>query len=98
MIGCDGIFDSLENEKILKMIWGFKKKGKIIENIHKFSGDIADSVIKYSMKKMTADNVTVIFIAFQNFAEKMKDMNYEYIYEGTLSKYIGGEIDSNNFH
>jgi len=80
------------------MIWSFKKKGKIIENIHKFSGDIADSVIKYSMKKMTADNVTVIFIAFQNFAEKMKDMNYEYIYEGTLSKYIGGEIDSNNFH
>jgi serine/threonine protein phosphatase PrpC len=98
LIGCDGIFDSLENEKIFKMIWSFKKKGKIIENIHKFSGDIADSVIKYSMKKMTADNVTVIFIAFQNFAEKMKDMNYEYIYEGTLSKYIGGEIDSNNFH
>ena len=28
LIGCDGIFDSLDNEKILKMIWGFKKKRK----------------------------------------------------------------------
>lgn len=98
LVGCDGIFDSLENEKILKMIWSFKKKGKVINNIHKFSGDIADSVIKYSMKKLTADNVTVIFIAFQNFLEKMNDENFEYIYNGTLCKYIGGEIDCNNFN
>jgi len=97
LIGCDGIFDSLENEKILKMIWSFKKKGKVIENIHQFSGDIADSVIKYSMKKMTVDNVTIIFIAFQNFLEKMKDISFEYSYDGNLCKYIGGEIDSGNF-
>ena len=98
LIGCDGIFDSLENEKILKMIWSFKKKGKIIDNIHKYSGDIADSVIKYSMKKMTSDNVTVIFISFQNFLEKMKDISFEYIYDGNLCKYIGGEIDSGNLN
>ena len=61
------------------MIWSFKKKGKSIEDIHKFSGDVADSVIKYSMKKLTSDNVTVIFIAFQNFYDKMKDENFEYI-------------------
>ena len=97
LIGCDGIFDSLQNEKILKMIWSFKKQGNIIENIHKFSGDIADSIIKYSMRKLTADNVTVIFISFENFYEKMKDENYEYIYNGNVCKYIGGEIDSSNF-
>ena len=79
------------------MIWSFKKKGKSIEDIHKFSGDIADSVIKYSMKKLTSDNVTVIFIAFQNFYDKMKDENFEYIYNGNVCKYIGGEIDSSNF-
>ena len=93
LIGCDGIFDSLENEKIFTMIWNFKKKGKVIEDIHKFSGDISDSVIKYSMKKMTVDNVTVIFLAFQNFFEKMKDINFEYNYKGNMCKYIGGEID-----
>ena len=78
------------------MIWSFKKKGKSIEDIHKFSGDIADSVIKYSMKKLTSDNVTVVFIAFQNFYDKMKDENFEYIYNGNICKYIGGEVDCNN--
>ena len=97
LIGCDGIFDSLDNEKILKLIWGFKKKGKIVENIHKFSGDVADSVIKFSMKKLTVDNVTVIFIAFHNFLEKMKDIDFEYFYNGNLCKYIGGEIDTGEF-
>ena len=55
------------------MIWKFKKKGKIIDNIHSFSGNIADAVIKYSMQKLSVDNVTVIFIAFQNFEERMKE-------------------------
>lgn len=95
IIGCDGVFDYLENETILKMIWKFKRKGNIINDIHKYSGNIADSVIKYSMKKLTADNVTVIFIAFQNFLVKMKDENFEYIYNGNICNYIGGEIDCN---
>ena len=80
----------------MQMIWNFKKKGKIIQDIHKFSGDVADSVIKYSMKKLTSDNVTSIFIAFQNFCDKMKDENFEYINSGNLCKYIGGEVDCNN--
>ena len=46
LIGCDGIFDSLENEDIFKLIWSFKKKGKAIENIHKLSADITDCIIK----------------------------------------------------
>ena len=78
------------------MIWGFKKNGKIIENIHTFSGNIADAIIKYSMRKLSVDNVTVIFIAFQNFEERMKDENFEYIYNGISCKYIGGKIDLNN--
>jgi protein phosphatase 2C family protein 2/3 len=93
LIGCDGIFDNLDNENILRLIWSFKKKGKTIENIHKLSADITDCVIKYSMKKLSEDNVTVIFFAFQNFQEKMKDEEFEYDYNGNICKYIGGEID-----
>ena len=78
------------------MIWKFKKKGKIIDNIHVFSGNITDAVIKYSMQKLSVDNVTVIFIAFQNFEERMKQENFEYIYHGNYCKFIGGEIDLNN--
>ena len=77
------------------MIWGFKQKGKSIDNIHEFSGNVADAVIKFSMKKLSIDNVTVIFIAFENFKQKMKDKNFEYVYSGNLCKYIGGEIELN---
>ena len=31
------------------------------------------------MQKQSIDNVSVIFIAFQNFENKMKDPNFEYI-------------------
>jgi hypothetical protein len=30
------------------------------------------------MEKNSVDNVTVIFIAFKNFENKMKDINFEY--------------------
>ena len=30
------------------------------------------------MQKKSIDNVSVIFIAFKNFANKMKDPNFEY--------------------
>ena len=49
------------------------------------------------MKKLTSDNVTVIFITFHNFYEKMIDDTFEYYYNGNVCQYIGGEIDSNNF-
>ena len=78
------------------MIWSFKKKGSIFEDLHALSGNLADAVIKYSMKKLSVDNVTVIFIMFHNFGEKMKDENFEYSCTENNCKYIGGEIDLNN--
>ena len=40
-------------------------------------GKITDGIIKYIMQKNTGDNVSVIFIAFKNFENKMKDPNFE---------------------
>ena len=74
------------------MIWNFKKKGKIIDNIHSFSGNIVDSVIKKSMAKLSTDNVSAIFIAFKNFENKMKDEEFKYR-EEPQCKFIGNEID-----
>ena len=49
------------------------------------------------MKKLSIDNVTTIFIGFDNFEERMKDENFEYNnYSGNSCNYIGGEIDLNN--
>ncbi len=82
----------MDNNEIMKMIWNFKKKGKIIDNIHSFSGNIVDSVIKKSMSKLSTDNVSAIFIAFKNFENKMKDEGFQYR-EEPQCKFIGNEID-----
>ena len=88
----DGIFDRMESDDILKMIWKFKKKENSINNIHIYSGNITDAVIKQSMKKMSGDNVTSIFIVFKNFEEKMKDKDFEYK-NNPICKFIEDEID-----
>ena len=76
----DGIYDRLENEQILNKIWTYKKFGQISTDIHKLCAKITDAIIKYSMEKNSVDNVTVIFIAFKNFENKMKDPNFVYKY------------------
>ena len=74
----DGIFDRLNNDQIIDKIWGAKKLGESINDIHSFCGRITDAIIKYSMEKDSVDNVSVVFIAFKNFEKKMKDPNFVY--------------------
>ena len=74
----DGIFDRLDNEQILHKIWSYKKKGQVHSDIRSLCGKITDAIIKYSMQEKTKDNVSVIFIAFKNFEDKMKDPDFEY--------------------
>ena len=78
----------------MKTIWGFKKKGNKFKNIHSLSANIVDSIIKYSLVKLSGDNVTCIFISFNNFQEKMEDEEFEYNDNKNYScEYIGKEID-----
>ena len=44
------------------------------------------------MEKNSVDNVTVTFIAFKNFENKMKDDEFQYK-EEPQCKFIGNEID-----
>ena len=89
----DGIFDNLDNEQILHKIWQSKKKGKVIDNIHEFCGKVTDGIIKYSMEEETGDNVSVIFIAFKNFENKLKDPNFEYTCNAKCLESETEEID-----
>ena len=59
-------------------IWKYKKKGEVHNDIRDLCGKITDGIIKYSMQNKTADNVSVVFIAFKNFENKMKDPDFEY--------------------
>ena len=92
----DGIFDNLNNERILHKIWQSKKKGQVYTDIHQLCNKITDAIIKYSMEKNYVDNVSVIFIAFKNFENKMKDPNFEYTINSKCENSRSEEIDLSN--
>ena len=69
----------MHNDEIFHKIWKYKKKGEVFNDIRELCGKITDGIIKYSMQKQSIDNVSVIFIAFKNFENKMKDPNFEYV-------------------
>ena len=73
-------------------IWGYKKKGEVHNNIRELCGKITDGIIKYSMLKQSVDNVSVIFIAFKNFENKMKDPDFEYT-EKAKTKMVKEQYD-----
>ena len=75
------------------MVWEFKTKGNSINNIHEYTGKIVDGIMKQSLKKMTSDNITIIFISFNNFKEKMEDCDFYYEFSGIKSYLMGNEID-----
>jgi hypothetical protein len=66
----------LSNDEIFYKIWEYKKKGVVFNDIRELCGKITDGIIKYSMQRQSIDNVSVIFIAFKNFENKMKDPNF----------------------
>ncbi len=92
----DGIFDRMDNEEIMKLIWCMKKKGQNINSVHAFSGNIVDSIIYKSMAKLSTDNVSAIFIAFQNFENVIKNSDFEYDKNNIKCEFIGNEIDYDN--
>ena len=68
----------MKNDEIFYKIWNYKKKGEVHNDIRELCRKITDGIIKYSMQKQSVDNVSVIFIAFKNFENKMKDPEFEY--------------------
>ena len=68
----------MQNDEILHKNWKYKKKGEVHNDIRELCRKITDGIIKYSMQKQSVDNVSVIFIAFKNFENKMKDPDFEY--------------------
>lgn len=101
-MGCDGIYDKLSNLEIFDVIWKFKQKGFVRNDIHELSGLVTDAVMKLSLKKYTTDNITCIFISFENFKKKMSEESYERRIFGAIPSMVvhqmNGEVDLSGFN
>lgn len=60
LLGCDGIFDKLENKDIIKALL-YKE---INENIHVYAGKCVDNLIKEVLRSKSMDNLTAVLICF----------------------------------
>ena len=69
-MGCDGIFDKLNNEETIECVWNSVADNKNLNfanNVHKQSGMGVEYILKNSLLRRTLDNVTVVMISFSNF-------------------------------
>ena len=68
VIGCDGIFDVLDNDEILECIKIVLKEKNVKEiigdDVHELCGDFASMIIKSAIAKDSSDNVSCIVVAF----------------------------------
>lgn len=68
----DGIFDKLSNLEIIDSVWASTHEDIKSSNIFDLSGKVADMIMKQSMNNGTLDNITCIFICFNNFKKNLQ--------------------------
>jgi hypothetical protein len=71
----DGIYDKLTNSDILECFWSSFHPEVFVSDSHEQSAKVVDLIIKSSMINHTLDNVTCIFISFENFVKTMNAKN-----------------------
>ena len=71
VMGSDGIYDKLDNEDIVQSIWStLDDSDTLTASIHNQAGVCCDITMKMAMEKKSKDNVSAIFIGFNNFEEE----------------------------
>ena len=64
IIGCDGIFDKLNNIDTIKIV--SESINKTTGSIHQLTGACVESILRTSVAKRTLDNITVVMIVFKS--------------------------------
>ena len=71
MIGSDGIFDKLKNDRINSIVWDVTNKARLeahktgeVPSIHSISGKVADEILHAAANNRSLDNLSVVFVAF----------------------------------
>lgn len=71
ILGCDGVFDKLQNKDIIRSVWNTEDFGK---DFHKFSGNCLDNMMKEVFISRSTDNISGIIITFDNFLKYYNDV------------------------
>jgi hypothetical protein len=66
ILACDGVFDRLENEDIINDVWKLLR-ARSFYSVHEAAEIIINSVFENSIRKMSYDNISIIFLGFENF-------------------------------
>lgn len=81
LLGCDGIFDKMSNEKVAHVVWEtVKAEANPGVSIHQVVIMAAEAVMHEAMRQLTLDNITVVLIALdglKNFIEERTVMELE---------------------
>jgi len=75
LIGCDGIFDKLSNSDVIHSIWSLSTESNLGKNVNEHSGKISDIIIRNCLASNANDNLTCIFICFENFKNLLFENN-----------------------
>ena len=89
LIGCDGIFDRLNNCDVLHSIWSMCNENFFGKDINEHCGKIADIIIRNCLGSGANDNLTCIFVCFENF----KNLLYN---NENSNSYNNGNVNVNN--
>jgi len=69
MIGCDGIFEKLDNIDVNEAVWEASKPQAEFDDrtIHEKLGASVDAILQMSAFKKSFDNITAVIVAFENY-------------------------------
>ena len=90
VLGCDGVFDQLNNEEVTKCVW--ITEGNKLKNVHEQCGMAVDMIIKTSLMRKSLDNVTSLVIAFPNFERHLFGNSPSEINEIDRKEHTLGEV------
>lgn len=91
-LGCDGIFDKLEDKDLVHTVWQSvinrsNTNHSIANYDHQLSGQAVDAILKTSALRSSADNITTVFVAFDNFYKLIDEA------KGDISKFEPDQIE-----
>lgn len=71
ILACDGVFDRLENEFIVDLIWSEVRK-HVFPDLHTACEYMIHLIFRHSVQKLSYDNISIIFLAFKGFGDNIR--------------------------